>query len=79
MFQNENDINQQDITIASSVDIVMAYSTYAVDGHTGGQPLPITISYNRPGFIEPDIITTTLSGANVTATISPTADPSYIA
>ena len=79
LFQNENDINQQDVTIAASVDIVMAYSTYAVDGHTGGQPLPITISYNRPGFIEPDIITTTLSGANVTATISPTADPSYIA
>ena len=78
LFQNENDIEQQDVTIAASVDIVMAYSTYNVDGHVGGTPLPITISYNRPGFIEPDIVTTTLSGVNVTAAISPTADPSYI-
>lgn len=79
LFQNESAANQQDITIAANVDIVMAYSTYAVDGHTGGNPLPITISYNRPGFIEPDVVTTTLSGTNVTATISPAADPSYIA
>lgn len=79
LFQNEAAVPQQDITIAANVDIVMAYSTYAVDGHTGGNPLDITISYNRPGFIEPDVVTTTLSGVNVTATISPTADPSYIA
>lgn len=79
IFQNESDVNQQDITIAASVNIVMAYSTYAVDGHTGGTPLPVTIAYNRPGFIEPDIVTVTLSGVNVTAAISPTSDPSYIA
>ena len=81
LFEDEGSVQQQDITITSpaTVDIVMAYSTYAVDGHTGGNPLDITISYNRPGFIEPDVVTTTLSGTNVTATISPTADPSYIA
>lgn len=79
LFENESSVQQQDVVIAANVDIVMAYSTYAVDGHTGGTPLPITISFNRPGFVEPDVVTTTLSGVNVTATISPAADPSYIA
>lgn len=81
LFQDEGGTPQQDITITSpaTVDIVMAYSTYSVDGHTGGNALDITISYNRPAFIEPDVVTTTLSGSNVTATISPAADPSYIA
>ncbi len=79
LFEDESSVQQQDITIAANVDVVMAYSTYNVDGHAGGTPLPITISYNRPGFIEPDVVTTTLSGVNVSAAISPTADPSYIA
>ena len=79
VFQNESAVPQQDITIASTVNVVMAYSTYAVDGHTGGQPLDVKIAYNRPGFVEPDVVDVTLSGVNVSANISPTADPSYIA
>ena len=79
IFQNESSVNQQDVTIASIVNIVMAYSTYVVGGHTAGTPLPVTISYNRPGFVEPDVVNVTLAGSNVTAAISPTADPSYIA
>ena len=77
VFQNELDVNQQDITIAASVQIIMAYSTYNVDGHVGGQPLDIILAYNKPGSIEPDIIFSTLNGSNLTISISPTADPSY--
>ena len=79
LFQNEGAVNQQDITIAASVGIIMAYSTYAVDGHTPDTPLDVMISYNRPGFIEPDVIAATLAGSNLSVAISPTADPSYIA
>lgn len=78
VFQNESDVNQQDITIAASVSIIMAYSTYALDGHTANTPLPVTIAYNKPGAIEPDVVTAILAGSNLTAAISPTADPSYI-
>jgi len=79
VFQNESGTSQQDITITASVGIIMAYSTYSVDGHTPGTPLDIVIAYNRPGFVEPDIIETSLAGSNVAVTISPTADPSYLA
>lgn len=79
VFQNESAVPQQDVPITGTDNIVMAYSTYAVDGHIGGTPLPVTIAYNRPGFIEPDVVEVTLAGVNVSASISPTADPSYIA
>lgn len=79
VFQNESAVPQQDITMTGIDNIVMAYSTYAVDGHVGGTPLPVTIAYNRPGFIEPDVVEVTLAGVNVSASISPASDPSYIA
>jgi len=79
IFEDEGDVQQQDITIAANVDIVMAYSTYVVGGHTANTPLDITVAFNRPGFIEPDTLEATLSGTNLAVTISPTADPSYIA
>ena len=84
IFENDQAAQQLDVVIGASVSIIMAYSTYAVDGHNsagagGGEPLPVTIAYNRPGFVEPDVVTTTLAGSNIAVAISPTADPSYIA
>jgi len=78
-FQNDIAVNQQDIAITSSKDITMAYSTYVVNGHTADTPLPVTVTYNRPGFIEPDKLETTLSGSNISVSIAPASDPSYIA
>lgn len=78
IFEDESGTPQQDITIAELVNIVMAYSTYAVGGHTAGTPLGITITYNKPNFIEPDSVTATLDGSNNTATLVLTADSSYI-
>ena len=77
-LQAEGDINQKDITIADPVGITISYSTYAVDGHTPGQPIDVILSFNRPGFIEPDNIAFTLSG-DTSVSIVPKADPSYIA
>ncbi|MDB4575335.1 hypothetical protein N9112_00065 [bacterium] len=79
LFQNEGAVEQKDVAIASSVSIVMAYSTYAVDGHTGGNALDVKIAYNKPGSVEPDVIDATLEGNNLTVAISPSADPSYLA
>ncbi|NQZ53195.1 MAG: hypothetical protein HRT93_02965 [Piscirickettsiaceae bacterium] len=79
IFQNESAANQQDIAITSTVSVVMAFSTYAVDGHTPGQALAVKIAYNRPGFVEPDVIDAVLNGSNLSVAISPKADPSYIA
>ena len=84
IFENDQSVPQLDIAIGASVSIIMAYSTYDIDGHNnagagGGEPLPVTIAYNRPSFIEPDVVTTTLAGTNIAVAISPTADPSYIA
>ena len=70
---------QQDRPIGSSVSIVVAYSTYNNGGHAPSTPIPLVLTYNRPGFIEPDNIDFTLSAANITVNISPTADPSYSA
>jgi hypothetical protein len=72
-------VAQQDRTIAASVQIVVAFSTYNNGGHTPNTPIPLILTYNRPGFIEPDNIEFTLSAANITVAISPTADPSYSA
>ena len=84
IFQNESDVNQQDIVVAASVSVVMAYSTYAVDGHNsagagGGEPLPVVISVNRPGFIEPETVEATFSGSNISVALPNIPDPSYIA
>lgn len=78
-LQNDSSLNQKDVVITSAVNIVVPYSTYNVDGHPAGTPLPLRISYNRPGFIEPRNGSVTLSGSNVTFNISSIADPSYTA
>ena len=77
-LQNESAVDQKDITIADPVGIVIAYSTYNVDGHTPNTPIDVILSFNRPGFIEPDNIAFTISG-DTTVSIVPKADPSYIA
>ena len=77
-LQAEGDIDQKDVTIADPVGITIAYSTYSVDGHTPGTPIDVILSFNRPGFIEPDNIAFTISG-DTTVSIVPKADPSYIA
>ena len=79
-LQDEGAVNQQDITIAASVSIVVAYSTYNVDGHTPNTPIELVLSWNRPGFIEPDHNEdVVVSGSDVTVPISITPDPSYVA
>ena len=77
-LQNETPADQKDVTIASSVSIVVAYSTYSVDGHTANTPLDLILTWNRPGFIEPSNSAFTLS-SDTSVSITPTADPSYIA
>ena len=77
-LQAEGDVDQKDITILTSTGITIAYSTYAVDGHTPGTPIDVILSFNRPGFIEPDNIAFTIAG-DTTVSIVPKADPSYIA
>lgn len=80
VLQNESGVDQQDITIASSVSIPFAYSTYNVDGHTAGTPLDIRVAYNRPGFIEAGVTdVVTLDGTDKTIALQLTADPSYVA
>ena len=76
-LQNETPVDQKDIVIADPVSITIAYSTYAVNGHTPGQPIDVILSFNRPGFIEPDNQSFTISGDTIVA-IVPKADPSYI-
>ena len=77
-LQAEGAIDQKDIIIADPVGVVIAYSTYAVNGHTPGTPIDVIMSYNRPGFIEPSNQAFTISG-DTTVSIVPKADPSYIA
>lgn len=79
IVQNESDVDQQDITIAGSVVIPFAYSTYDVGGHTPNTPLDIVAAFGRPGFIEAGLTDpVTLDGTDKTITLSPTADPSYV-
>jgi len=78
-LDDEASIQQKDVSISSLIDIVVAYSTYSVDGHTAGTPIPLVLSYNRPGFIEPDHINFTMGAANQTVNVVPVADPSYAA
>lgn len=78
-LKNEAGTDQKDITIAASQDIVVAYSTYNNGGHTPNTPIPLRLTWNRPGFIEPENTAFTLGPANMGVAISPTADPSYTA
>ncbi len=79
-LQDEGDVDQHDITIESDgqQSIVIAYSTYAIDGHTPGDPLALILTWNRPGYIEPGNLSFTMS-SDTTVSIVPKADPSYIA
>jgi hypothetical protein len=76
-LKNEAGTDQKDITIASTQDIVVAYSTYNNGGHPPNTPIPLRLTWNRPGFIEPENTAFTLGPANMGVAISPTADPSY--
>lgn len=71
-------VQQKDKTITADTGITVAYSTYTNGGHTANTPLALRLTYNRPGFIEPDSTGFVLSG-DTTVTIQPTADPSYTA
>ena len=77
-MQNETPADQKDIEIIASRNIVIAYSTYNVGGHTPGTPIDVILTWNRPGFVEPDNMAFTISG-DTSVSISPKADPSYIA
>lgn len=79
-LQDETPTDQKDILIESDgqQSIVIAYSTYAVDGHTPGDPIDLILTWNRPGFIEPGNLSFTVSG-DTSVSIVPKADPSYIA
>lgn len=78
-FKNEANVDQKDITISSSQGIVMSYSTYSTGGHTPNTPLDLRLTFNRPGFIEPDYVDFTAAGSNLSVNIQPKADPSYTA
>jgi len=77
--QDENGLEQKDITTSALESIVFAFSTYNVDGHTPGTSLPLVLVWNRPGFIEPGATLFTMGAANQTQSINATADPSYVA
>ncbi len=78
-LKNEAGIDQKDITIAPTQDIVVAYSTYTNGGHTANTPIDLVMTWNRPGFVEPDNTEFTLGPANMSVAMTPTADPSYTA
>ena len=77
-LKNESGVDQKDITISSTQDIVVAYSTYSVGGHTPNTPIELVMTWNRPSFAEPDNTTFTLGPANMSVAMTPTADPSYV-
>jgi hypothetical protein len=76
-LKDDTGTDQQDITILSTRDIVIAYSTYTTGGHVANTPIDLVLTWNRPNFIEPDNTRFTLSAANASVAITPTADPSY--
>lgn len=78
-LKNEAAADQKDISISSTQDIVVAYSTYTNGGHTANTPINLRLTWNRPGFVEPDSSSFTLGAANLGVAISPSADPSYTA
>lgn len=78
-LDNEAVQEQKDKSILASYDIVVAYSTYNKGGHIPNTPIELILTWNRPGFIEPDNIEVILGAANKSQAITPTADPSYTA
>lgn len=79
-LENEGGTPQQDIAITPNTPITISYSTYSVGGHTSNTPIPLVLTWNKPGSIEPDFNDNiTMSAANQTVSITPTADPSYTA
>jgi len=78
-LDDEGSVQIDNVAIQPLLDIVIAFSTYNVDGHTPGTPIPLAMALNRPGFIEPGAIAFTMDAANQTVNIVPTADPSYVA
>lgn len=76
-LKNESGVDQKDIAIIASRDIVIAYSTYTNGGHTANTPIGCVLTWNRPGFVEADNTTFTQGAASETTAITPTADPSY--
>lgn len=77
-LKNDAGVDQKDITILSTKDITIAYSTYTNGGHTAGTPIALRLTYNRPGYIEPDSTAFTFD-RDMSVTIQPVADPSYTA
>jgi hypothetical protein len=77
-LKNDVGTDQKDQTITSDTGITVAYSTYTTGGHTANTPLALRVTYNRPGYIEPDSVSLIMDG-DETVTIQPTADPSYTA
>lgn len=78
-LKNEANVDQKDIAISSSQDIVVAYSTYTVGGHTANTPIDLVMTWNRPNYVEPDNTEFQLGPANMAVSMTPTADPSYTA
>lgn len=78
-LKDASGVEQKDMTITASRDVVVAYSTYDHGGHTPGTPINFRLTWNLPAKIEPDNVKATLGEANITVPISPTANPSYTA
>ncbi len=76
-LEDEGSVEQVDVAITDPVSVVIAYSTYAINGHTPGAAIDVIMSFNRPGYIEPDNQAFTISGDTIVA-IVPKADPSYL-
>ncbi len=76
-LKNEDNIDQKDITIAATQDIVVAYSTYNINGHTPNTPIELVLTWNKPDTVEPDNKTFILGQSNRIESITPTANPSY--
>ena len=77
-LQNELAVNQKDLPITASTDIVIAYSTYNTDGHVPNTPISLILAYQRPGYIESEFIEITQDASSAITAIPVTADTSYI-
>jgi hypothetical protein len=78
-LKDESSNDQKDVAIIASRDIVVAYSTYNTGGHTPNTPIDLVLTWNRPGYIEPDNTGFIQGASNGSQAITPTADPSYTA
>ena len=78
-LQDESSANQKDVLVdATPKYITIAYSGYAVDGHTPGDPIAVVLAWNNKGVVEPDNDNFTISGDH-SFSIPAKADPSYVA